>query len=291
MQRGAVYGAYVSRWARLKYLAQVIVSGLAIAVIVASSMLLLWFLFDAEGAERHTSGRHPSLFYRPLGQDLLDDYAQVFGVAHNSGDSLLATRRALRYGADIIEVDVVSFNGQLYAAHDPPIGVVAQRAFRGPRLIDVWRAASGADVIALDLKDSSPEFLAMVVAFLEEHDDRQVVVSSPSPVALHMLRDGAPHAVVVYSIGSQARLAALQDDPDLLALIDGVGIRESLITEESAEWLNEHDLLIFAWTVNSMARVNALVELGVDAITTDNLAILELLGGQERSEARLRQRE
>jgi glycerophosphoryl diester phosphodiesterase len=271
---------------RLARLFQLIVSGLAIAVIVVSSTVLLWFLLDAGSAERRTSGRQPALFYQPLERDLLDDYAQVFGVAHNSGDSLLATRRALRYGADVIEVDVVAFRGQLYAAHDTPIGVVQARAFRGPLLTEIWHAARDADAIALDLKESSTPFLELVTAFLQAHDDRTVVVSSPDPAALRVIRQQVPHAVVIYSIGTELRLQALQEDAELAEMIDGVGIRESLLTPEAAAWLKEHDLLILAWTVNTIARVNELVRLGVDAITTDNLAILELLGGQERHEAR-----
>ena len=35
--------------------------------------------------------------------------------------------------------------------------------------------------------------------------------------------------------------------------------------------------MVIAWTVNDLARVNLLVEMGVAGITTDNLAILELI--------------
>ena len=34
------------------------------------------------------------------------------------------------------------------------------------------------------------------------------------------------------------------------------------------------------WTVNDLEWMNALMALGVDGITTDNLAVMELLGGQ-----------
>ena len=84
-----------------------------------------------------------------------------------------------------------------------------------------------------------------------------------------------------------ARFRALQADPTLVALVDGVTIRQDLLDEPTVDWLNERGLTALAWTVNDLTRVNELVRLGVDAITTDNLAIMELLGGQRRGEAPL----
>jgi len=49
-------------------------------------------------------------------------------------------------------------------------------------------------------------------------------------------------------------------------------------------WLKGEQVYVLAWTVNDLTRVNELVRLGVDAMTTDNLAIMELLGGQRRGE-------
>jgi glycerophosphoryl diester phosphodiesterase len=42
--------------------------------------------------------------------------------------------------------------------------------------------------------------------------------------------------------------------------------------------LHQHKLLILAWTVNDGQRLNQLVRLHVDGITTANLAILRALG-------------
>jgi glycerophosphoryl diester phosphodiesterase len=66
-----------------------------------------------------------------------------------------------------------------------------------------------------------------------------------------------------------------------------VSIRETLLDEETVDWLKEQELLILAWVVDDGFRMNELVEMGVDAITTDNLAIMELLGGGERGEREL----
>lgn len=271
----------------LSRVTRILISSSAIGVIAASIGVLIWFLIEDEHAERRTIGRQPELFYDPLASDQLDDYSRVFGIAHNSGDSFAATRRALIHGADVIEVDVIMHNGELYAAHDPPVGVIGRRAFRGPRLVDIWQVANDAEVVALDLKQSSADFLTLTIAFLQEREDYQVIVSTDDPQSLWRLADEAPHAFRFYSISTQGRLDAMRDDPDLVQLIDGVGIRENLVTDESAAWMHDEGLMILAWTVNDLQRVNELVDLGVTAITTDNLAILELLGGQMREDTML----
>jgi hypothetical protein len=66
-----------------------------------------------------------------------------------------------------------------------------------------------------------------------------------------------------------------------------VSIRQSLLNTDSASQLRDLELIIVAWTVNDLTRVNELVRLGVDGITTDNLAIMKLLGGQRKGERRL----
>jgi hypothetical protein len=42
-----------------------------------------------------------------------------------------------------------------------------------------------------------------------------------------------------------------------------------------------------AWTVNDVKRADKLIKLGASVITTDNLAIMEALGGPKRREENL----
>lgn len=72
-------------------------------------------------------------------------------------------------------------------------------------------------------------------------------------------------------------------------MIDGVNIRHSLLNARSAVQLRSLGVIIVAWTVNDLTRVTELVRLGVDGLTTDNLAIMRLMGGEERGERRLRE--
>jgi hypothetical protein len=257
---------------------------------IASSLYLLGlFAFNPSGAEEFTVGLRPSQFYRIFENEerAFPDpvYTEVFGVAHNSGGSIDATLEAIAYGADVIEVDVISMDGELYSAHTPPIPFLGSRWFRGPGLERVWTASYRADAMQLDLKERSPRYVNLVVDFLVSRPgEREVMVSSRSPEVLTALAEQAPNAILLLSVPDEATLEDLRDDPALASAIDGVSIRESVIDFDRATWLTDNDLLIFTWTVNDIGRVNELIPLGVDGITTENLALMTLMGGQERRE-------
>lgn len=61
-----------------------------------------------------------------------------------------------RYGADVVEADVILVNSTLYAGHDPPLPLIGRRFFRGPKLEEIWLEADAAEAIKLDLKESTP---------------------------------------------------------------------------------------------------------------------------------------
>jgi hypothetical protein len=184
----------------------------------------------------------------------------------------------------------VAIDGALYAAHTPPLPIVGERWFRGPRLERIWTASYSAEAISLDLKESSPEFVRLVGEFARFRASyRTVIVSSRDPAVLAAIREQAPETVLLLSVPDRPSLDRALASPAILATIDGVTIRESVADEETMPRLKEADLLVFAWTVNNLDRVNELMQLGVDAITTDNLAVLSLLGGLERREETLEQ--
>jgi glycerophosphoryl diester phosphodiesterase len=172
------------RGGRLRWvIAGVLVVALAAGVIAAGPV-----------AQRYTGAAPPAQFYEKVQPDpaLARDHPRVLGVAHNAGNNLGTLATALRYGADVIEIDVISARGQLVAGRDQPWPWLARRLFRGPTLTQAWDHAAAAGTIKLDL-------------------------------------------------------------------------------------MHQHKLLILAWTVNDSQRFNQLVRLGVDGITTANLAILRAL--------------
>ena len=261
----------------------VVVASLAV---IGVCLLVLWVLVaDSQRGEGWTSGLRPVQYYDELEADLLDDYANTFAVAHNSGDTVDSTLEALFYGADVIEVDVVSLDGRLYAAHDSPLMWIGDNVFRGPLLQRIWIASAGAEAIKLDLKENSPEFLDLLLEFLEvRRGQRMVMIASGDIDLLRAVAEREPGVLRIYSPGTGAQLRRLEEDPGVLEVIHGVSLRHGLIDEERAAWLQEHRLLTIAWTVNDLELVNELVLLGVDAITTDNLAIMRLLGNLERND-------
>lgn len=280
MSRGRVL--HILRW---------VTNILAIVVIAGSGGMLAWFLVEDQVAERYTSGERPYLFTGIFEGEPLEGEEEVFVIAHNAGDSLATTRQALRHGADIIEIDVVPLAGDLYAGHSVPLRVVGPRVFRGPRVETVFRASAEADAIALDLKDNAPWFIDRLVELLNSDvaADRAVIVSTRDADVLRRLAVEAPRAYRILSIGYQEQLDVLQASEDLTALVDGVGIRHTLVDTESSEWLRDNNLLIIAWTVNDVRRAAELIDLGARVITTDNLAIIEAIGGRERREVLLQE--
>lgn len=266
---------------------------LACLVISGCLVLLGMFVLDPDGAEEWTVGRRPNQYFTDIDHDLRtfsnDAYGAVFGVAHNSGGSIEATLEALINGADVIEVDVVELDGVLYSAHTPPLPFLGQRWFRGPRLDRVWAASLGADAVMLDLKETTPGYVRLVGDFLESRpSSRQAIVASRSPWVLQLLRVRAPDAVLLLSVPDETVLRAMQNNEDLLDTIDGITVRHTVLDAENAAWLGDQRLLVFAWTVNDLERVNELMRLGVDGITSDNLAIINLFAGDVRGEREVR---
>ena len=261
-------------------LAHAVVVATSVATICASLGLIGYLIFRPAGAEERFSGSRPVYFRGGMNADLLADYGSVFAVGHNSGASLTTTRQAIANGADVIEIDVASMNGRLVSAHVTPMAVVGPRVFRGPMLETVWRASADAAVIQLDLKESTPAFRALLFAFLDEHAaGRTVMVATADVVTLQLLEERFPTVLRFLSVPDRAALERLHGDPAPIAVIDGVTIRYGLVNAESMSRLKGQGLIVLAWTVNDLTRVNELVALGVDGISTDNLAIMSLLAG------------
>jgi glycerophosphoryl diester phosphodiesterase len=179
--------------------------------------------------------------------------------------------------------------GRLYAAHATPPKLIGAWLFRGPRLEDAWDVVAEADAVALDLKDASPAYEDALVRFIEDRPHDQVVLSSRSLDSMLRLKQRLPNAHIYLSVPDREAFDRLAND-ERAARLDGVSMRHSHITEEVMTILASRRQRIIAWTVNDLARVNELVRLGVAGITSDNLAILALLGGRERDEPLLKRR-
>jgi glycerophosphoryl diester phosphodiesterase len=252
-----------------------VIAGVLLAALV-TAVIVAW-----PHAQRYTGAAPPPQFYHKVQLEpaLTGDYQHVLGVAHNAGNNLGTIATALRYGADVIEIDVISARGRLVAGRDQPLPRLARQVFRGPTLAKAWDRAAAADIIKLDLKQTDREFLDELVAFLAPRaKSRRVMISTRDQDALLYLHNRLPDVTMLFSVAGPDAVHQLQSDPTLQKAIGGVTVFEGLVDANLVAWLHQHKLLVLAWTVNGSQRFNQLVRMGVDGITTDNLAILRALG-------------
>jgi glycerophosphoryl diester phosphodiesterase len=260
------------RGSRLRW----VIAGAAVLVALVVAAIVAW-----PHAQRYTGAAAPAQFYEKVQlEPALDrEYEHVLGVAHNAGNNLGTLDKALRYGADAIEIDVISARGQLRAGRDQPLPRLARQVFQGPTLAEAWDRAAAADVVKLDLKQTDRGFLNDLVAFVAPRaKSRRVMIASGDPGTLLYLHSRLPEATMLFSVGWPDAVHQLQSDPALQKAIGGVSVFQGLVDASLVTWLHQHKLLVVAWTVNDSQRFNELVRLGVDGITTANLAILRALG-------------
>lgn len=250
------------------------------ALFVLTAVVAFVGLGVASDLRRELGGDYESqLFYGALYGQLLDDYRGVAVVAHNVGNQPSAIESAQITSVPIIEIDVRTISGQLYAAHSAPTPIVGHYFSSAVPLATAWSRAADAPAIKLDLKDSSSAFLRRLVTFLElrPDDGPRLIISSRSLPALANLRQELPDATLLLSVATLSGLEGAQSDESLTETIDGVSVYTSLLAEDDVALLKQNGLLIYVWTVNYLEDLNRLVQWGVDAVTTDNLAIMELL--------------
>lgn len=224
----------------------------------------------------------PKQFYRPLGQGPAADHT-VLSVAHNAGNHARTARGAVRAGAGVVEIDVSIYQGRLVAAHHLPKTLVNRLAWRvdpPASLADAWSAARSAPYLQLDLKTSAPELRPLLLDFLAGRERlANVIVSGPDLDLLVEVAAAYPELDVVLSIGSLCRLASVQADPASLDALHGVSVRASLLDEATVSAFHRQGLAVLAWTVDDPRGLDRVLRLGVDAVATNNLAIVEHLRG------------
>jgi glycerophosphoryl diester phosphodiesterase len=247
-----------------------------LVVALAAAVILAW-----PQVRRYTGAAPPAQFYEKAEPDpaLAQQCTRVLGVAHNAGNNLGTLATALRYGADVVEIDVISARGQLVAGRDHRPPWLARLLFRGPALIQAWDHAAAAGIVKLDLKQTGRGFLDDLIAFLAPRArSRRVMISSPDQDALLYLHSRLPDVTLLFSVAWPDAARQLKADPALQQAIGGVAVFQGLVDANLVTWVHQHKLLILAWTVNEGQRASQLVRLGVDGITTANLAILRALG-------------
>ena len=103
------------------------------------------------------------------------------------------------------------------------------------------------------------------------------MISSDNQEALLYLHTRLPDVTLLFSVNGPDALHQLQSDPTLQQATSGASVFQGLVNANLVTWAHRHKLLILAWTVNDSQRLNELVRLSVNGITTANLAILRAL--------------
>jgi glycerophosphoryl diester phosphodiesterase len=245
---------------------------------LCAALLLTAAAFDAHTA-RVTSGTVPAEAEEGTHGRLAGATASVVVVGHNAGDDLVSAADAVAFGVGAVEIDVREIDGELAASHDQPLPFLGRVAFRGPSLSRAWEIASLRPVVLLHLKDHSDRFVAEVARFLAERPPRRLIIQASSLATLASVQRRIPQAERLLLVFNGAQLAGLRLDPRLGDVVDGLSLRESLVTPPVQEWARRGGLQMFAWTVNDLPRLQELLRAGVDGVMTDNLDLARSMAG------------
>lgn len=228
-------------------------------------------------ARQAVFGQRQIQFYVPSASSTAVVLPPVLLVAHNAGDQESTARRALKHDAAGIEIDVRLVNGVLYATHSAPSGLIPMRAWQAPRLREAWQYTANAKVLKLDLKSTSQAALDALVRFIEARPtDQQILFVSSDINALEFLDAMLPESLGLLSLSSGAGVDALLEQDGRVGGVDGISIPAWALTAGRVQALKASGYLIDAWTVNDTERLVWLTTLGVDIVTTDNLAFFDM---------------
>lgn len=216
--------------------------------------------------------------------------ATVFVVAHRTPATRDECERVAAAGASVFELDVQLSGRGVVVSHflrlPPPVRMVEHdnwrfRRSRGliadPLLADAVALVPAGCRILLDLKETDPGRRrdlreALVDAF---PTPARCVVSTEEVEDLEaMRRAGFATWRTARSRRALARLVAEGYDGE------GVSVRHTLLDRVVVARLRDRDHDVVAWTVNDVARVRQLRDLGVTGITTDSLAVVAEAGAR-----------
>jgi glycerophosphoryl diester phosphodiesterase len=242
---------------------------------------------------------HPPDRERPIGAAGDHEAGAVTAVFAHRGatathreNTLEAFEEARRLGADGVELDVRrSADGALVIHHDAAIeglGRVADLAVGSlpahvPLLVEALEVCAGM-IVNVEIKNSEGDpgydpseaiSVATAAAIAEAGWSEQVIVSSFSPAAIEAARNADPHLVV----GWLLEWTASGSECLAQAIGAGYGAIHPFVTQVDADLVaTAHDagVAVNVWTVNSLADLRSMADLGVDAVITDQ--VLDAIG-------------
>lgn len=229
-------------------------------------------------------------------------------------NSISSCQEAIAQGADGVDIDVqMTKDGALIVMHDDTLdrttdctGCVGAMTFdevracrlvdgagqptdeRPPTLSEIYAAIGGNALISIELKISGPPCLnetngpaQMVPRALDEvsraGEERRTMFSSFDETAAGLVKTEQP--------GYYSGLLSLESGPDLVQTASVLGLDAIhpsflLVSADTVQSALAEELQVNVWTVDSAEEMQAQIDKGVTAITTDDPGILANLLGR-----------
>lgn len=228
-------------------------------------------------------------------------------IAHAGGEglgpanSILAMRRSLDAGADVLDADLwMSADGIVVATHDRNLAAATGRRVnvdetewdeleqydlrdgwtgetidepvRIPSLEQILEAFPGV-LISLEIKQDQPSIsdeLCRVLTAADRIDS--VYLSANDDDTLYHARERCDGVLITTTYADVDAMRAARDDVDSTwcapAPIGQPPYREGRFDPQSVDWSHDHGMAIFTWTVDDPATLRLLAEAGVDGVYT-----------------------
>jgi glycerophosphoryl diester phosphodiesterase len=212
-------------------------------------------------------------------------FAHRGGRADLPENTLPAFRRALEHGAQGLESDArASVDGEVVLVHD----AVAKRGMRRrrvdqssagqlreldvPRLADLYDELGTDYELSLDLYDPAARHDVLAVAVAAGADDRLWLCAGSIDTLVDLGRDGT-RARLVHSTRRRTITGSVERHAARLAE-SGVAVCNMHQTDWTAglvELYHRFDVLAFAWDVQEVRHLRALLAMGIDAVYSDHV--------------------
>jgi hypothetical protein len=118
----------------------------------------------------------------------------------------------------------------------------------------------------------------LVLGFLADKEAKPVLIVTYSGSVITEFANKAPWVARSLSV-SPPSLARLQEDETLVRLLNGISAHPNTFTSDAIAWAKDHGLFTMSSVINDFATADRLLHAGVNGIITDNLALLEAIGG------------
>jgi glycerophosphoryl diester phosphodiesterase len=212
-------------------------------------------------------------------------FAHRGGRADGPENTLPLFRRALAHGADGLESDArLSADGEVVLVHDAvakrgrrrrrvDVSTAAQLAdLDVPRLAELYAELGGAYELSLDVYDPKAPVPTVEVAAAAGADDR-LWVCSGSVTTLEEIGALGTRARRVHSIRRRAITGSVERHAARLAElgIDVCNMHHTDWTAGLVELYHRFDVRAFAWDVQEVRHLRAVLAMGIDAVYSDHV--------------------